>query len=158
MVKDLSGHSREQRIEVIADVLDHSYEVLRKFKNEHIISISYLEGVARVRFAIMEIAGFLHSHFSHEDETELLNEHQLSDVEHNLMKLAEKVCIDHFINTTDFRTKNADMFGPAVYLLKLLVRLYGFPLLKRVSERYVWVIPEGLRTANLVRSIYQCNT
>lgn len=152
MVKELSGQSREHRIEVITDVLDQSYEVLRNFKNEHIISIGYLEGVAKVRFVIMEIAEFLHSHFSHEDETELLDEHQLSEVEHRLMKRAKKICTDHFINSTDFRTKNADMFGPAIYLLKLLVRLYGFPLLKKVSEKYVWVIPEGLRTANLVRS------
>ena len=123
--------------------------MLRKFKVEPVISVSYLQGLARVRFAIWEIAALLHSHFGQEGKTELLYV-QLSDNENKLMQLAKKVCTDPSINSTNFRSKNADMSGPAIYLLKLLVRQYGFSLLKQASEKFVWIIPEGLRTADLV--------
>ncbi len=144
----------ERKIQDIVNLLSQSYQVLKAYKADPVINIDYLEAIAKVRFAIMEIAAFLHSHFSGEEKTDVLHVQQLTEIERRLMELAKKVCTDHFINSTDFRTKNADMFGPGIYLLKLLARQYGFPLLKQVSEKYVWIIPEGLRTTNLVGFIY----
>ena len=66
------------------------------------------------------------------------------------MELAERVCTDRAINTTDFGASGEDVVGPAVYLLKLLVRQYGFPCLKEVSQQHQWILPEGLRSDDQV--------
>lgn len=126
-------------------MLSQSHGVLKGYKVNRIINIAYLKAVAGVRFAIMEVANLLHSQCSSED---MLRSHHQPDSE--LLELARNVCTDSDINTTHFDIAVMNIIGPAAYLLKLLVRLYGFPYLKQVSEKYVWIIPEGLRTADLV--------
>lgn len=63
---------------------------------------------------------------------------------YSLLQLAEEVCSDPEINTTDFTTSDVDIVGPAIYLIKLLVRQYGFPCLKHVFKEHKWTVPEGL--------------
>lgn len=103
--------------------------------------------MAGVRFAIIEIASTLYSKF---DVDEIPKPHDLLQLEYSLMQLAEEVCSDPEINTTDFTTSDVDVVGPSIYLLKLLVRQYGFPCLKHVSQEHKWIVPEGLRTADQV--------
>lgn len=67
-----------------------------------------------------------------------------------ILQLAEEVCTDPVINTTDFAATVENAVGPAIYLFKLLVRQYGFPCLKQISEQHHWVVPEGLRTGDQV--------
>ena len=142
MVKECSGLTVECKLESIIGLLNESYDVLRKNKTEQTINITYLEAVAKVRFSIEETTIFLHSHHN----GGLLDAQQLSE----LMQLLKKFCTDHLLNSMDFRSKSATVFGPGIYLLKLLVRQYGLPLLKQVSEKNPWIIPESLRAVNLV--------
>ena len=121
------------------DQLTYSHRVLRIYKERPEVNIEYLEAVAGVRFALMEITHLLHSNYA--DKQQLL----IFDMHH-----VKELCTDHRINTVDFSASNTDVVGPAMYLVKLLVRQYGFPCLKQVCEAYPWIVPEGLRTANQV--------
>ena len=118
--------------------------MLKEYHSNPVITIGYLEGVAGIRFAVMEVASLLHS--------DCLNATAMrtSPWQYQLIQCAVELCADPAINTTDFASSTEDVIGPAVYLLKLLVRQYGFPCLKQVSDQHQWIIPEGLRTANQV--------
>jgi len=134
------------RLQDTINILKKFCDVLQEFQSEPIITIEYLEGVAGVRFALMEIAGLLHSSFVDDSVKKSPLEQQL---QFEILQLAEEFCVDPNINTSDFSTSE-DVFGPAIYLLKLLVRQYGFPCLKYVSELHPWIIPEDLRTTDQV--------
>lgn len=107
-----------------------------------VVNIAYLEGVAGARFALSEAANLLHSYYSTDGQTRTASSAQL---QFQLLQLTEDVCVEKLINTTDFMAKDVDIVGPAIYLLKLFVRQFGFQCLKSVSKKYQWVIPEGLR-------------
>ena len=62
----------------------------------------------------------------------------------DLLRIAHALCTDRKVNTVDV-TGKADTTGPVVYLLKLLVRQFGFPCLKLVSQTHPWVIPQELK-------------
>ena len=113
--------------------------------------MGYIEGVAGTKFAIMEVAKFIHSQLSSEEYVRPGQAVERSQVVLDLMEQMKKICTDTFINTvTIYPRGNLDVTGPVVYLLKLLVRQFNFPCLKQTSERYPWIVPEGLRTSNLV--------
>lgn len=118
--------------------------MLREYHSNPVITIGYLEGVAGIRFAVMEVASLLHSHCLNVATV------KTSPWQYQLIQCAEELCADPAVNTTDFTVSSEDVVGPAVYLLKLLVRKYGFPCLKQVSDQHQWIIPEGLRTADQV--------
>ena len=110
--------------------------------------MGYIEGVAGTKFVLMEVAKFIYSQFSKERGIVQVAEQELFI---GLMEQVKKICTDTVINTTTLYGRgNLDMTGPVVYLLKLLLRQFSFPCLKQASERYPWIIPEGLRTSNLV--------
>lgn len=92
----------------------------------------------------MEIASILFSQLNID-----VKSHRLPQ-SYNLLQLAEEVCSDPEINTTDFTTSDVDIVGPAIYLLKLLVRQHGFPYLKHVCQEHKWIVPEGLRMTDQV--------
>ena len=141
-------HSSGDKIQATVAILTKSYKVFKEHKVDPkvTVTIGYLEAVAGIRFSLMEIANLLHSqcsgaqdHFSWHDQSEF-----------ELLQLAENVCTDPAINTKDFTVSGRDVVGPAVYLLKLLVRKYGFPCLKQVSGKLNWIIPKGLCTSDQV--------
>lgn len=142
MYKHHSGLSPESRLLSTVDILTQSHHVLR---GQQSINIGYLEGIAGIRFSIMEVANLLHSGFI--DDT-AKKSRPVQQVQFVIMQLAEELCVDPAINTTDFAA--SDVVGPAIYLLKLLVRQFGFPCLKHVSEHCQWIIPEDLRIADQV--------
>ena len=146
MNKQHSGRPLEHRIDATIAILDNSHLVLGRFKEEHVINIGYLEGVAGMRFAMMEVATVLHMLFNMEQD--LQQRLQFVKLITPLLNIAEEVCGDEDINTTNFTV--GDAIGPAVYLLKLLVRQHGFDCLMRVSTEHQWVVPEGLRNAEQV--------
>ena len=125
--------------------MERSHPALREFKSSATPNISCLEGIAGIRFAMMEIAKFLPCLFR---ETVSQEVQQLGFL---LMQAAEEVCKDPVINSP----VGGDVVGPALYLLKLLVRQHSFPFLKRVSEEYHWIIPEALRTTDQVQYCIQ---
>ncbi len=135
--KEYSNHACEDKLH---SALKRSHKVFRDFKANPIVSIPYLEAIAGIRFAIMETANLLHSQ---------INEDIFDPLQLDLLELAEEVCTDPVINTTDFNISGVDCVGPGIYLLKLLVRQYGFTCLKEVSVRHPWVIPEGLNTTEV---------
>ena len=128
-------------------ILTNSYPVMVGYSTNPVITIGYLEGVAGIRFAIMEIANLLHSNYSNDRSRKSTREKQLH---YQALQLAEDLCTNPTINTSDFAASGGDVVGPAVYLIKLLVRQYGFACLKDIFKQYEWIIPEGLRTTDQV--------
>ena len=143
-------HSSGDKIQATVAILTKSYKVFKEHKVDPkvTVTIGYLEAVAGIRFALMEIANLLHSQCSGVRNHMYVGWRDLSKFE--LLQLAENVCTDPAINTSDFTVSGRDVVGPAVYLLKLLVRKYGFPCLKQVYEEFNWIIPEGLHETNQV--------
>lgn len=99
----------------------------------------------------MEVAYLLHA----QSDDNRKASRNMQRLEFCLIELAEEVCTDCDINTTDFTD---DVVGPIFYLLKLLVRQYGFPCMKKISKEHLWIIPAGLQTANQVRFLYMKTT
>lgn len=126
-------------VPAITAVLMKSHQALKTYKSNPEISIEFLEGVAGARFALMEIANLLHSQLTGRSSSKKFKS----------ILLAKDICTDHAINTTDF-SSGVDAMGPAVYLIKLLVRQFGFPCLKRISERHQWLVPRGLQRTDQV--------
>jgi hypothetical protein len=58
------------------------------------------------------------------------------------MQQAHGVCVS--------ATNPNDLVGAAIFLLKKIVRQFGFPCLKYISEEYEWIIPVSLRAADEV--------
>lgn len=98
------------------------------------ISLDYIEGVAKVRFALSVIAELFHKHVT---------------AGPTLLRGIREMCTDTAINHFD-DTGQADTVGPVIYLLKLIVRQYGFPCLAEVSTAHTWVVPPELRKADEV--------
>ena len=107
------------------------------------VTVEYLEGVAGVRFALVLVADLLNSRI---DGT---REHYFTAQANELLTLAKTVCTDTRINHIDM-TGTTDTIGPNVYLLKLLVRLFGSARMMEVSKTCDWVLPPQLKTENNV--------
>jgi len=72
-----------------------------------------------------------------------------------LLRAVRSVCIDPAVNLFD-QTEQSDTTGPVLYLLKLIVRQFGFPCLKEVSVEHPWIMPHELKTEYEV-SMLTCN-
>ena len=105
------------------------------------ISSDYIEGVAKVQFALSVAAELFHKH-----ET----------AGPTLLHGIREVCTDTTINHFD-DTGQADTVGPVLYLLKLLVRQNGFPCLAEVSTEHTWLVPPELRKADEVTMTTECS-
>lgn len=141
LCKEYSSKSLEEKLADIFQLLKESYDALRAYAVNHAINIHFLESMAGVRFALMEIASHLHSRYV--TEKLMIFTQSIQQKELLLMELTEEICTDKLINITDVTTEE-DVVGPALYLIKLVVRQYGFICLKRLSEKYYWIIPKGL--------------
>ena len=97
------------------------------------VSVGYLEAIAKARYALSVVA-------------EILSNNQ---VDKDLFHIASAICTDRKVNTIG----KADTTGPVVYLLKLLVRQFGFPCLKRVSQTHPWIVPQELKRGDDVSLI-----
>jgi len=98
------------------------------------ISLGYIEGVAKVRFALSVVAEQFHNHVI---------------LKPALLHAVRTVCTDPSINHFD-DTGETDTTGPGLYLLKLIVRQFGFPCLTEVSVEHPWVVPHELKKAHEV--------
>lgn len=138
--KQHSGMLLELKIEATSSIMSNSHQVLKGYESNHIVNISYLEAVAGMRFSLMEVATLLHTM-----QNLTVSQTRLAV---RLLQITEEVCTDPVINTIKFAVE--DVVGPAVYFLKLLVRQYGFDFLRKISEKYQWAVPEGIRRTNKV--------
>ena len=96
------------------------------------ILLGYIEGVAKVWFALSVAAELFHKRVA---------------MRPALLHAVREVCMDTTINHVD-ETGHTDTVGPVIYLLKLIVRQFGFPFLTEMSAVHTWVIPLDLRRAD----------
>ena len=107
------------------------------------MTLDYLEGVAKVRFALSVVAELLNQNDqprSHKDGVLVVQ----------LLHRAREVCVDTNINSID-DTGQRDTVGPVIFLIKLLVRQYGLNCLRRASGVHAWIVPEQLKQTGEVR-------
>lgn len=107
------------------------------------VSVQFLEGLAKVRFALSVVAEVM------ERQTSSKHMVETSAQAKQLVYTACNVCCDLNVNVIDI-TGRSDTTGPIVYLMRLLVRQYGMPCLETVADAYSWVIPRQLRNAKVV--------
>jgi len=130
MNDDLSG---PRKFQIMFSLLKDAYGALVEHSQSSAITLEYLESVAQMRFGLSVIAELL----------------ETGRIDHRLMQITSDICCDTRINIID-PTGRLDTTGPVVYLIKLLVRRYGFPVLRQVSQDHPWIIPEQLRKEDAV--------
>ena len=100
-------------------------------------SVEYLEGVAKIRCALSVVA-------------EMLVEVPIDEVDQDLLKAAKSLCTNDVVNCID-TNELQNTVGPAIYLIKLLVRRYGMPYLKSACDVHDWIIPSALKPEEVYR-------
>ncbi len=144
MYKEFCEKSFARRVEETRDILEDGYQALRQLgQHTDTVTLDYLEGVAKVRFALSVVAELL-------NENDLPRSHENGVLVVQLLHQAREVCVDQTINSID-DTGQRDTVGPVVFLIKLLVRQYGLNCLQRASEAHAWIVPEQLRQTGEVR-------
>ena len=93
------------------------------------ISLAYIEGVAKVRFALSVVAELFQKHVA---------------MKPAFLHAVREVCTDTSINQIN-GTEQGDKLGPVFYLLKLIVRQFGFSCLAEVSAVHTWFVPPELK-------------
>ena len=138
MYKESCEKCFAKRIEDTVEILEEGHRALcEQAQYTDTVSLEYLEGVAKVRFALAVVAELLNQ----SGETRSQED---SEVVMTLLHQAREVCTDARINCLD-TTGKKDTIGPVIYLLKLLMRQYGLSSLQRASQEHTWIVPEQLR-------------
>ena len=114
---------------------DRKTNTIQHKPQEH-LSLVYLESVSQVRFALSVVAELLHK--QKEKGSEEVG-HLYTDNAQQLIQVAKDCCTDDEMNKEDS--------GPAIYLVKLLVRQYGMSFLTGLTAdpTMEWVVPSHLR-------------
>ena len=137
LIKEVSKLPVENRAQHTIKAASDGYATLQECsKSNASISVGYLKAIAQTRYALSVIA----------DD---LKDDQLDG---DLLQIARTLCTDRKVNTIDV-TGKADTTGPVMYLLKLLVRQFGFPCLNLVSQAHPWVVPQELKRKDDVSSL-----
>ncbi|XP_064404373.1 E3 ubiquitin-protein ligase RNF213-like isoform X3 [Halichondria panicea] len=129
--KRMSILSPDDKANKVMQLLESSHLALQEHLGTPTVRLKYLEAVAGIRFALSILAEQLKS----------------NTVRYSLLKVAKKLCIDTRVNIID-PTGKLDTTGPVLYLIKLIVRQFGFPCLRAVSRVHSWLVPEGLKRAD----------
>jgi hypothetical protein len=149
LYKELYGKSFAIRIEETAEILQDGHRALRQHgqnTGSSAVTLEYLEGVAKVRFALSVVAELLNHH---NDQPRSAEDGVLVV---RLLQQAREVCVDPNINSID-DTGQRDTVGPVVFLIKLLVRQYGLDCLQKASEDHTWIVPEQLKQTGEVSEL-----
>ena len=106
------------------------------------ISWPYLEAVAKMRYSLSVVAELLYTQLTAERQQQYTHNALL------LIEEAKRCCSNPQLNE--------DEAGPAVYLVKLLMRQYGPSFLSRVCDHteLLWVVPEHLRQTDEVQCYF----
>ena len=91
------------------------------------LSLEYLEAVAKIRFTLVSFAYQLKFNSSSLDE--------------DLLLMTVDVCTDESINKVD-SSSSTFVTGPILFLLKVLIRHYGFSFLMSISKDHQWIVPK----------------
>ena len=115
----------------LKNIIARSCNTLKDFYPSTVITMSYLEAVAQSRFVLAKIAEFFKSGTITEKTS--------------LLQQLQEVCTNDKINTVTIKdSNNLCAIGPAIFLLKVLLRQYGFPTLNRIFKQHQWIIPKAL--------------
>ena len=106
-------------------------------------SVPYLEGVAKLRYALSVTAQLLY----HQQERTSPGRGEGMYHSHGAQLLLDKA--KECCSLPQF---NKDEARPAIYLVKLLARQYGLSFLTKLTSNpaVVWVVPEHLRRSDKV--------
>ena len=140
-------HKESRSVEDVQDInkqLSRSYNTICKYESSNEVNIEYLEAVASIRFCLHIAADTFNSTCSS-------NQPIMSDTLYELFDQVKNLCTDQTIN----QTFGAQIIGPGMYFIRLLVRIFGFSSLIKVSGIFKWIIPESLSTTDQV-SLYHC--
>ena len=104
-------------------------------KGDTSVSMPYLESIAQIRFALSVVAELLFK----QNQSGVTSHGCHTHTAHFLIQVAKDYCTDDSVNDEDS--------GPAVYLVKLLVRQYGMSFLTTLTADPVneWIVPPHLR-------------
>ena len=133
-------YTQKPSLERAAKILQEGHLALSHSHKK--ISLGYIEGVAKVRFALSVVAELFQNHVA---------------MKPAFLDAVRDVCTDTSINHVD-NTGQGDKIGPVFYLLKLIVRQFGFPCLTEVSAVHSWIIPPELKGADEVIMTSQHST
>ena len=105
------------------------------------LSLEYLENVSQVQFALSVVSELLYK--QNEKGSQAVG-HLHTNAAKVLIQVAKDCCSDDEMNEEDS--------GPAVYLVKLLVRRYGMSFLDGLTAdpAMEWVVPSHLRRSKEV--------
>ena len=105
------------------------------------MSLDYLESVSQVRYALSVVAELLYKQT--EKGSQVVGNLYTSAAQ-ILIQVAKDCCTEHAMNEKDS--------GPAVYLIKLLVRRYGMSFLAGLTANSAndWVVPTHLKRSKQV--------
>ena len=139
LYKEFYGECFARRVEETAVILEEGHRALRHHgqHSDELVRLEYLEGVAKVRFALSIVAELLNKSDQPRSQEEGVLVVQL-------LHQTRDVCTDPNINSVD-NTGQKDTEGPVVFLIKLLVRKYGLSCLQKASEAHAWIVPELLQ-------------
>ena len=122
-LSDDSGHSD------ITMALTCAHKALEDQHGFEIVSVKCLEGIAKLRCGFLMLANKLHKDAAN------------PTLAPQLMSIAESLCTNANFN----RLTPTEWTGPAAFLVKTIVRLYGLNCLKKVIINYPWVLPLELK-------------
>ena len=118
-------------------------DVLNNTSVEGGIRLQYLEGIAKLRYAIIIMAELLYYKHGTSVVDEGSQTYYTNDTE-LLLGVAKQCCNDDTLNT-----ENA---GPAVFLVKQLARQYGVSFFTNLTsdQTMQWIVPHHLQRSNEV--------
>jgi len=132
MHKQLPALSENHRTIEVSQALEEGHEFFKQ-NSPSAVTLEYLQSVAKVRFSLSVFADQITSGIVDED----------------FMEICQDLCLDKDINMIS----QAESHGPILYLIRLIVRRYGIPMLKEKVEKYPWIVPEALLERDGVRNV-----
>ena len=123
----------------ISKLLQQSFQAIQTVQHcdQGKFSIPYLEDIGHLRYGLSVVATILHSEVTAAQE---------SITAPNLLRVAREICADDNINVIS----QSLCTGPAVFLVKTLVRQYGNSCLESVFVNHSWVVPDALQNKSKV--------
>ena len=122
-MKTLSLCAEEQIASALTS-LEKVYCVLKEYDiKSNVFSYDIIEAIATMRFSLRMIGNDLihHKYLTRTD------------------KVVKTVLSDMSLNTLET--------GPSIYILRIIVRRFGYTQLMNVMKEYPWIVPDHLKTS-----------
>ena len=144
--KKLCHKSVLEKLECSCQILCKEKHVFAGYgaKGDESVSMPYLESIAQIRFALSVVAELLFK----QNQSGVPSQGCHTYTADLLIHYAKDYCTDDNLNDEDF--------GPAVYLVKLLVRQYGMSFLTKLTAdpAMEWIVPPHLRGSDKACNCY----